>query len=168
MMQGIEAIQSKTEKTLFDAVARMSKEYDIPLKKTRIKISCHSDRPEACYQIINGGNVIEETTLKKILGIGLIDLMGEEQLVSSFMNVALGVIAEELEIPIELANIRIYTRDGETPALAMLQEDVFKKNLTAEDIINTYMKYVEMMQKEQQETGTSDETSEGSGNAQLE
>lgn len=149
-----EQIQKQLEATLIEAVNRVAKDNSIPVKKVRIKVSCITEEVDggqqgtAKYEIMNGGTVVKTEKLKKILGIGLVDLLRKEELVESFMNVILGVLAGKLDIPIESANLRIYTRDGKAPLVTYFNGDQIAQHLTGAYIISTYMEFVEQMQNE--------------------
>ena len=145
-------MESEIRKELKEALKRASKIAESPILKTRIKIYCVEEGTPALYCILNGGTVACETTLKVLLDIGLVDILKKEAIVSSFFNVALGMLAGKNELTAQQANIRIYTKDENTnePLIAFLNNDTLIKHVTAEEILELYMEYQEFMKSEQE------------------
>jgi hypothetical protein len=142
----------ETEKTLKQALLVASKEKKTDILKTRIKICCpNGDGTPAQYFILDGGKDLGEMTLNKLLNIGIVDLFNKEQMVATFMNIALGSLAFKNEIPLNEANVRIYTKDAETnePLFCFLKNNEIVKHLSVEEIIELYQEYAEQQQEGQ-------------------
>lgn len=138
-----------TTKELKAALLVASKQFDIPILEARIKIACPKGDGAAQYFILRRNTEVGEMTLKKLLGIGIVDLFQKEAKVTSFMNVALGSLAFKNQMPLNKVNIRIYTKDADngTPLLTFLKNDEVVQHLTVEDIFELYQEYEEEMQK---------------------
>ena len=138
-------MQSTFIKELVKALGVAATEAKLPLLQTRIQIKVDKDGDPAKYFILDGGKEVMEITLRKLLGIGLVDIVQKEPQVSSFLNIVLAMLCFKNEVAPGEGNIRIFSQnqDGSNPLIVFLNKDAIVTRPTFSELADLYQEYVE-------------------------
>ena len=104
-------IEKAVKDTMRNALSRLSNEFQTHVLKLRVKIS--KDGGDLKIEVLKGTDKIGDTTLKKMLNLGL-DILGKENMVSNSMSQSISKLSGSDGIPIDEINVRIFTRNQNT------------------------------------------------------
>lgn len=102
--------QTETTETLKETLARLSRDYNIPITAVRLSIT----RPDAHlqYAAMNGSRNVDVITLGKALNLKSTDIL-KKTLIRTTLQKCLDYYGREMNAPVSKVDLRIYTPSEE-------------------------------------------------------
>jgi len=137
-------IENKVKSVLKGILVQASKNTNLNILQTRIKIhNPDGDGESLRFFVLDGSNAVEETTLKILLN-KKIDILGEAGQYGYFLLCALVNLAFQKEVPLKDAELWIYTKSEEGEAMVSLVHKNQSYPLTYQEMISAGSQGVEL------------------------